>query len=473
MPANQKSISKKVNKQKVESKKELSEEDQFNEFRETLKSTVGKSKFFKKHPPRSLPFFDSTDLKIGQLLGVGGFCDVSEITALHFKLEKSISDKHVNDEEYNDDKRDTVIEADDSQKVELGLEEGILKTTSLQDCSEDDDEDYNMHLSESFDGHDQYSEINDVKKYMSETCMRRNDSRYAIKCLKENLTEKERRYGVLDLAIEAKFLASIIHPNIIKMRGTASGESIRKDFFLVLDKLYHTLDRHIVIWSEIFLTNSSFCGCFGGDKTALNKLMLDRMTVAYDLSSAFLYLHQQGLIYRDIKLENIGFDVRGDVKLFDFGLCKELKKEDKMKDGLYKMTAQTGSLRYMSPEVAKGEHYDQRADVYSFGILLWEILSLKKAFETFAVSDFKQVFNKGYRPPVSGSIPIYTRTLVKECWSDDLNSRPDFSRIANLLRGEMKDLSDSTEITNRTSHMLNRSRTSGHIHRKNLNKAHK
>lgn len=123
----------------------------------------------------------------------------------------------------------------------------------------------------------------------------------------------------------------------------------------------------------------------------------------------------------------------------------------------------------MAPENAKGQHYDQRVDVYSFGVLLYEILSLQIAFETFDVPDFKKVFNQGYRPPLPASIPVYMRTLIKESWSGDMNERPNFSRIANLLRGEMRDLSDASEVMNRTKHMLNRSRTSGHIHLKNLN----
>lgn len=52
------------------------------------------------------------------------------------------------------------------------------------------------------------------------------------------------------------------------------------------------------------------------------------------------------------KPENIGFDVKGVVKVFDFGLAKELHPEDKLANDTYKMTGNTGSIRYMAPEVA-------------------------------------------------------------------------------------------------------------------------
>lgn len=58
------------------------------------------------------------------------------------------------------------------------------------------------------------------------------------------------------------------------------------------------------------------------------------------------------IIYRDLKPDNIGFDVRGDVKIFDFGLAKELPTSEKLADGTYNLTADTGSMRYMAPEGA-------------------------------------------------------------------------------------------------------------------------
>ena len=61
------------------------------------------------------------------------------------------------------------------------------------------------------------------------------------------------------------------------------------------------------------------------------------------------------IAFEILKPDNIGFDVRGDIKIFDFGLAKELHPDDKMENGLYNLTGDTGSPRYMAPEVALGK----------------------------------------------------------------------------------------------------------------------
>lgn len=78
------------------------------------------------------------------------------------------------------------------------------------------------------------------------------------------------------------------------------------------------------------------------------------------------------------------------MKLFDFGLCKEIPSDPRKRcsGNLYKMTGRTGSRHYMAPEVALSQPYNQSADTFSFGILLWEILSLKPPFETFDGHDY-------------------------------------------------------------------------------------
>ena len=105
---------------------------------------------------------------------------------------------------------------------------------------------------------------------------------------------------------EAKFLASLSHPNIIKLRGMAaagtSGFTTMKErgYFLILDRLSCTLESKIEHWKE-----------HSPDTTERKTFLSDRLHVAFDVAASLSYLHQNQIIYRDLKPDNIGFDIRG------------------------------------------------------------------------------------------------------------------------------------------------------------------
>ena len=65
------------------------------------------------------------------------------------------------------------------------------------------------------------------------------------------------------------------------------------------------------------------------------------------------------LVFRNLKPENVGFNIRDDIVLFDFGLAREIREEDKVTDHTWKLTGDTGSLRYMAPEVAQSKPYGE------------------------------------------------------------------------------------------------------------------
>jgi len=90
----------------------------------------------------------------------------------------------------------------------------------------------------------------------------------------------------------------------VKVRAIAKGNMIDKDFFIIMDRLHGTLDGRINTWYHEEKRHSG--GIFGRakKKKLLRELMIERMTVAYDLAAAFFYLHENRLVYRDIKPES-------------------------------------------------------------------------------------------------------------------------------------------------------------------------
>lgn len=149
------------------------------------------------------------------------------------------------------------------------------------------------------------------------------------------------------------------------------------------------------------------------------------------------------VMYRDIKPENIGFDVRGDIKLFDFGLAKEFNPSQRDSDGFFKLTGDTGSPRYMDPQVALGKPYNELCDVYSFCVLLWQMLELSTPFEGYSMSMFsKQVVHGGARPMVSDKLSPAMQQMMRSGFGD-ISKRNTMAEVCETLRLELSRHSDN------------------------------
>jgi len=90
------------------------------------------------------------------------------------------------------------------------------------------------------------------------------------------------------------------------------------------------------------------------------------------LAKALSYCHKDAIagnmiLHRDLKPDNIGFTLDGTLKIMDFGLAEIVENASPFSNEVYQMSGETGSLRYMAPEVAEGKPYNHKADVYSFG----------------------------------------------------------------------------------------------------------
>jgi len=202
-------------------------------------------------------------------------------------------------------------------------------------------------------------------------------------------------------------LSHVEHPNIIKFLGASLG-------------------RNLCLVTE-------FCQ-YG----SLNKFMQTKplgwsfkVKFATDIAEAMNYLHTQTppIVHRDLKCSNILVSEGPNVKLSDFGLSQRL---------LYgAANSAVGTIAWAAPEVLiKQENYTTKADVYSYGTIMWEILNdganpytNKNELETL------RAIQTGEKPPINQSLvePNYL-AILKQCWSNDKQDRPSFLRILEYLK---------------------------------------
>jgi serine/threonine protein kinase len=155
----------------------------------------------------------------------------------------------------------------------------------------------------------------------------------------------------------------------------------------------------------------------------------------------FLHFANIGNFWQYQKPDNIGFDKSGTLKIFDFGLAKELVEDRKTENGLYKMTGFTGGIRYMAPEVGLCKPYNNAVDVYSWSMVFWYILALEPPFGLYTNNMFlDRVFQKHYRPATFQRWPQGLRELLKISWSRKIKERPSFDDISKVLRKEISKL---------------------------------
>ncbi|XP_016539997.1 serine/threonine-protein kinase STY46 isoform X2 [Capsicum annuum] len=158
------------------------------------------------------------------------------------------------------------------------------------------------------------------------------------------------------------------------------------------------------------------------------------LKVAIDVSKGMNYLHQNNIIHRDLKAANLLMDENEVIKVADFGVARV-----KAQTGV--MTAETGTYRWMAPEVIEHKPYDHKADVFSFGVVLWELLTGKLPYEYLTpLQAAIGVVQKGLRPTIPKHTPPKLAELLQTCWQQDPTSRPDFSEIVDILQQIAKEV---------------------------------
>lgn len=156
-----------------------------------------------------------------------------------------------------------------------------------------------------------------------------------------------------------------------------------------------------------------------------------RFHFAIGAAMGIAHLHKKNLIHRDLKADNLLVNKAWTCKVADFGVSTLFEETDRRRTCI-------GTPTYMAPEVLMRENYTHKADVFSFGIVLYELFGGKRAYSSpeyasMSVPVLNDAIIQGGRPD-TGSLEVEMQTLVDRCWAHDPHDRPAFPEILTTLR---------------------------------------
>jgi serine/threonine protein kinase len=377
------------------------------------------------------PRFDPSEVKVGRVVGRGGFCVVSEIRDIQLAgRSRSRSQTRT---------LATQTSVTSTSSSSHGVLGGLWRRKNTPDAQSP-----SLDVSNRSSSNDAAADHSD-KAFLARQVWSKSSGggKFVLKRVNPDLILQGEKgtflKGIIDIALEAKFLSSLLHANIIELRGESDHSPVEStEYFIILDYLPETLPSRLNVWMHAQRTTQGLTGFMtnlsgAGKARKVSRLLTERLLVAYDIAAAGDYLHSRRVIFRDFKPDNVGFSAHGGItKLMDFGLAREWTNvpRDSQNDELYLLTGLTGSIRYMAPEVGLGLPYNYKADIYSWSMILWFILALEPPLSLYTPEMIMyRVFEKGHRPATKVKWSPALAALLRSCWSADIAERPSFKEI--------------------------------------------
>jgi serine/threonine protein kinase/Tol biopolymer transport system component len=260
------------------------------------------------------------------------------------------------------------------------------------------------------------------------------DRPVAIKILRADATsspDRKRRF-----VQEAKAASALNHPNIVHVYDISSSDGT--DYIAMEFVAGKTLDQLI-----------------GKSGLALR----DTLRYAIQIADALARAHAAGIVHRDLKPANIIVGEDGHVKLLDFGLAKLTETTPDSEAATATMKVEhgpqteegtiVGTVAYMSPEQAEGKKVDARSDVFSFGSVLYEMVTGRRAFEGGSrISTLSAILHKEPQPPgeLAANLPAELERIIARCMRKEADRRAQHAGDIKLMLEDLRDDSASGKL---------------------------
>ncbi|MFZ0390363.1 MAG: protein kinase [Calditrichia bacterium] len=249
----------------------------------------------------------------------------------------------------------------------------------------------------------------------------RLDRLVAIKCLPRNLARGEEARE--RLKSEAKAAAALNHPNIATIYGIEEVDDpdIGREIFIIMEYIEgQELAQAIPSLTPPVVENKK-------------EWAEETGKIAIQIAEGLQAAHKKGIVHRDIKSSNIMITPEGKIKIMDFGLAKFRGSAQ-----LTQLGTTVGTVAYMSPEQAHGEETDRRTDIWSFGIVLYELLTGRLPFSgNYEQAIIYSLLHEDPVPPqeIRPDIPPHLLQIIDQCLQKDRENRiGDMQEVLDLLQ---------------------------------------
>ncbi|KAN0036961.1 hypothetical protein ACTFIV_002285 [Dictyostelium citrinum] len=261
-----------------------------------------------------------------------------------------------------------------------------------------------------------------------------NETEVAIKLIKkahgENVTVCDTFYH------EVLIISNLRHPNIVQFMAACIKFDIKEV-------------NHCIV-SE-WMSGGNLSQFLANERVVLETNPHLRVKILLDIAKGMLYSHRQGIIHRDLTSNNVLLNFRKKkllnnsnsnnnneqyydsdeiiAKVCDFGLSSNQSESKKLRGG---------SIHYMAPENLNGSPINEKSDIYSYGLLIWQMFSYASPNTIYSPKEMASMVSNeklNYRPQITNNVPLKFKELISQCWDRNPLNRPkDFSEIIQKLK---------------------------------------